>query len=695
VGGKVNGHGNPAQMMAARLLESGLGAREAGAMRLQALPPARTKALCATFMDRPAIKIPYFDLRAKENGFFRVRYLGEPTGFDALRAKALRYAQPPDTDPEVYLPPLCNWAEVARDPARAVMLTEGEFKAAAGTARVMPTIGLGGVWSWRQSKKGVPFIPALEAFQWQEREVRMCFDSDFSTNPDVMRALVALAKELSARGALPKMVALPDLPELLADGRKTGLDDFLVRKGPKALAKVFDDALPFDQAEALWAMNSEVVYIRDPGLVVNLADGRKMAPSAFKEHQFSNRHYWETQFDAKGNSKLVKKPLAPEWLKWEQRSELARVTYRPGAPRVAAGEYNYWPGWGAEARRGDVGPWRELLDYFFRGDKEARRWFEAWAAYPFQNPGEKMYAACAVWGAKHGTGKSLIGYMLGACYGKNFKEISDEELGGGFNAWAENRQFVMGDDVGSGQTGGTEAARRRATYEMVKFMVTRRTLTVNAKYMPEYEVPDCINYYFTANDPAAWALEDSDRRLFIWQAPEERLAQAFYERCDAWLKDPDGCGPALLWHLTHAVDCSWFNPRAAAMETAAKRAMIADGKGEAAAWVHALREDPEGHLRMGGVQLRGDLYSNAQLLQLYDPQGQRRGTANSLGREMKRAGFPMANGGETVRTARGPLRLYAVRNWEQWRKARAAECARHWDEHFSGGKPDKLAGEKK
>ncbi len=358
------------------------------------------------------------------------------------------------------------------------------------------------------------------------------------------------------------------------------------------------------------------------------------------------------------------------------------VQHRPGAARVADGEYNFWQGWGAEPKRGSVALWTRLLDYMFKGDAAARAWFERWCAWPVQHPGEKLYSAAVVWGHKHGTGKSLVGYSLGACYGQNFKEISDDDLGAGFNEWAENRQFVMGDDVASGVGSGTEASKRRATYELLKFMVTRRRLTVNAKYMPTYEVPDCINYLFTANDPTVFVLEDTDRRFFIWEAPHEPMPRSFYEEYDRWMADPAGLAPALLYHLQH-LDLGGFNPREHAMETAAKRAMVMDGKGDAAAWVHQLREDPDSLLRMGGVALRADLYTNAQLLLMYDPEQKKRITANGLGREMKRAGFPQANGGDAVRTAKGPARLYAVRNGDVWRRARVDAVAAHWNEHFA------------
>lgn len=661
-------HQTPKELALEDLARSGLTLDHAKALKLEALTPEQTAKLHPTFKRAPALKIPYFDLRGKPVEFYRVRYL-ELNGFDALKKKPMRYTQLPGTAPAVYFPPLggFRWDALAAARDRSLLITEGEKKAAAACAAGFPTIGLGGVWSWKSAKAGLPLIPDLAAIAWEARDVYFVFDSDFRSNPDVMRALTALASELGARGAKPRMALLP----AGADGKKVGLDDFLVACGPKDFAALLKTAEPFSMLEELWKLNAEVVYVRDPGIVIVLADGQKLTPGAFKEHAFVNRYYFERQLSKEGHEHLVKKPAAPAWLGWERRSELSRITYAPGKPRVLDGAYNYWPGWGVEPKRGDVRPWKELLDYFFDADGEARTWFERWWAYPIQHPGTKLYTASVVWGPVHGTGKSLIGYSVGKVYGKNFTEISDTDLGGSFNEWVENKQLVMGDDV-------TSSEYKKALMDELKFMITRHTLRVNAKYLPTYTVPDCVNYYFTANAPDAFTVEDTDRRYFVWEAPRAALPTAFYDRYDELLHH----GPlasALFYHLLH-LDLGGFNPRAAAPMTAAKKAMILDSKTDLGAWVATLKEAPDAVLRVGESVLAGDLFTTKQLLALYDPTESKRVSAVWLGRELKRAGFAQVNGGAVIATARGPQRLYAVRNAERWAAAKPGDIAKAYDE---------------
>ena len=51
---------------------------------------------------------------------------------------------------------------LAKDPTESILITEGELKAAKGTAEDFPTIGLGGVYNFRASNHGLFFLPELE-----------------------------------------------------------------------------------------------------------------------------------------------------------------------------------------------------------------------------------------------------------------------------------------------------------------------------------------------------------------------------------------------------------------------------------------------------------------------------------------------------------------------------------------------------
>jgi hypothetical protein len=648
---------------------SGLTDEHAKALKLLPLSAEQTGAL--GFHKGPSLQIPYFDFVGQPTDFFRLRYLGTPPGWAGVVEKPMRYVQPKGTLNEVYLPPLLDrtWEDLADDTNVAIIITEGEFKAACAAVHGLPCLGLGGVDVWRATKRGIELLPALEKIAWQGRKVIIAYDSDAATNVNVVRAQRQLAKVLMERGALPAIASLP----ATADGAKQGLDDFLVAEGPEALAELLQNAPAFPESAALWGLNEEVVYVRDPGIIIVRETGQKLNPKHFTGHAYANRHYLETII-TKDGVKSKTKPLAPRWVEWERRFEVQRVTYRPGRGELvdvagSAWEWNVWPGWGVAPKRGDIEPWTWLLDFLFKDEIKARRWFEQWCAYPLLNPGTKLYTGAVIWGLAKGTGKTALAYALMRIYGRNAIEIKNKDLKGGFNSWAENRQLVYADEI----TGGD----RRVDADYLKGLITQESVRVNAKFLPEYTLPDCINYIFTSNHPDAIFIEDYERRFFVHEVEGGPAERAKYERLDAWLK---GDGPsALFWHLLH-LNVSGFNPREHAPVTKAARAMSLAGKSDIGMWCLQLREDPKSILKLLGDKPAAEceLFTAGQLLRAYDPEGRSKVTTPGMSRELRRAGFIQVNDHLPVRTNVGLQRLWAVRG--EW----GNKSPKDMSEHFNG-----------
>jgi hypothetical protein len=658
----------------AKWRSSGLSDEHAKRLKLAALSAEETAALGSSFQKVEALRIPYFDLEGRLTKFFRARYLGKLPGFAGQAAKPQRYAQPPKTLNEVYYPPLLDvpWSQVAKDPRVGVYVTEGELKAAAGCALGLATLGLGGVDVWRATKRGVVLLPSLAEFDWTGRKVTVVFDSDAATNPAVVGAQLRLAKELTALGAVPAIVTLPATEE----GAKQGLDDYLLACGLDAFKALAEEAPLYAEAAALWEMNQEVVYVRDPGMVFVQGTKQRIAPTGFIQHAYANRHYTEVTVDKKGGVTSKKKKLAPRWLEWESRYELAGVTYAPGQPSEYEGKWNTWSGWGCEPVEGDVAPWRWLLDFVFKDKLEERAWFEKWCAYHLQFPMVKPYTSVVVWGAAHGTGKTLIGYSLMRIYGQNAVEVKNKDLHSGFNEWAEGRQFVYGDEI----TGGD----RRVDADYLKGLITQEQVRINAKYVPSYSLPDLIAYFFSTNHPDAIFMEDSDRRYFVHEVVGGPAPREAYEAYDKWLRSKEG--PSALFHHLLTLDVTGFNPKAPAPETEAKRAMSYDSKSDLGAWVADLLTAPEALLKPLGpdVAKKCDIFTTAQLLRCYDPESAKRVTANGLGRELKRAGLRQLGVGGVVGTKSGSQRLYAIRNHAEWCEAKSKDAAAHFDKFFAG-----------
>jgi hypothetical protein len=175
----------------------------------------------------PAMVIPY-----EWNGDGRPAYAR--VKLDVSDDPKRRYRAPRARGNRLYIPPTID-AFALVDTKAAIYITEGEKKTLRAVQDGLNCIGVSGVWNWKTRNGAGPDVESvpiadLEALPWQDRPVRIVFDSDAASNPNVLKAEYELATELSKRGAHVSIIRLPAGP----DGAKQGLDDFLVAHGVEA-----------------------------------------------------------------------------------------------------------------------------------------------------------------------------------------------------------------------------------------------------------------------------------------------------------------------------------------------------------------------------------------------------------------------------------------------------------------------------
>lgn len=151
------------------------------------------------------------------SGYYRLK-LKEPIG-DA------KYLSPKNSGNHVYIPAGVERLLKDHTPGEVIGLVEGEKKAQAATDAGVPTIGLSGVWNFKDSDND--FLSDLEQHNWKEKIIKIAFDSDITRKPGVKHAELRAAVEFTNRGAEVYSVRLPDEP----DGSKNGADDFIQRYG--------------------------------------------------------------------------------------------------------------------------------------------------------------------------------------------------------------------------------------------------------------------------------------------------------------------------------------------------------------------------------------------------------------------------------------------------------------------------------
>lgn len=658
-----------------KLRSSGLDHIEPARLGIEILNAPETAAVAPNFPALPALRIRYWDPRTKGARkplshrplwppFERIRIIGP--SIQNAKGKELRYLQAPNLGVCAYFPPNFDWEPVLDDPFTPIFITEGELKAAKGCDMGLPCIGLGGVSNISSQSTGVGFLPELAAVNWIQRNVYIVFDNDGQPKPDVLMAINRLGTELEQRGAVPWLLRLP-----IGDGgTKVGLDDYFVQGHTLAeFMQLVAARESLTLARELWKLNEQVVKVLDPSVVVIAETGKMLKLDAFKAH-WSNVRVPEQVLTKDGEMSLKQVPLGDRWLTWGCRRSVTGITYVPGGERFIDGDtFNTWTGWGCEPRKGDVEPFKKLLDHIFGNTKEgreARRWMLQWLAYPLQHPGTKLYTSVLLWSHEHGTGKTLIGYVMREIYGwKNTSEIGQKHMHGDFNGFAENKAFIIGDEI----TGSD----RREVADQMKSLITQTMIRINQKHIPEYDLPNLCNFYLTSNRASAIYVEDDDRRYFVWEV-QSKAPLDFFREFDTYYKSD--AGKSAIHHYLLSIDTRDFNPLAPAPMTEAKARMFEDSLSSHGAWARRLKDSPDAYLRVGKAPLQGDLYTAHELLRLFEQEGPTSVKANTLGMELKAAGIPQLpqlRWGNPERRDR----FFAVRNAEMWLKAPASAIKKH------------------
>lgn len=662
-----------------RLTASGLS--EASMLVMQVAPFCTGEAQAYGVPDqRYGFAIPYFTTAGERMDFQRLRFATVADG-------APKYLQPPGTGVEIYFPPNLqapSWQAYLDLPdRRPVTITEGELKAAKACQEMIPTIAVGGVWSFgdRATKE---LHPSLAAINWEGRSVELVFDSDQHENPHVARALRVLAGLLMKAGAKVRSVNLPDI-----DGAKVGLDDFLTSSGVAAFMGL-ERVAP---SELITKMEgyAERYALSDSGtggLVVydlEKPDSVPLSTAAFKEKR-SVDAFSEIQ----PNGKPKKIYPAKQYLEWPRRLEVDGAVYLPGAELLVDGMVNRWTGRGCEpwdepVTYHDVKLWSEMLDFLFGDQLERRAWFERWCAYPFQNPGSKMYSATFLHSPAKGLGKTIVADTLSLMYGmKNVSRPSAIAFGSEFNAWAE-REFVFVDELDTGD--------RKLVGSNIRNIVTSEFQRINEKYRPASDIKVCANLMLCSNHSDSIEIDHNERRFFVHRiVAKEPKDRSFYREYRSYFLGehmtppyPDGLRKLHRHFLD--LDMGDFDAQAEALKTDDLHDSIDVSSNDFEHWLIDVVENPEDFAKQQGVA-GCELFTLNQLEDEYrrDRPHARHSTrflATTL-RDYPRV--VCAGGGDSrgrVATCLGKTKLFAIKRQEYWSDAGTVDAVDHFDLYFT------------
>ena len=645
-----------------KLRSSGLSALCAKKLGIALYSAARTAKLQDHYREALSLFIPYYDLQGKRTTYHRVRYM-ETVGFGAGR----KYDCPKGHPPQAYFPKTLDWQSIIKDVSRTITITEGELKAACAARNKIECIGLGGVWSWKSKKLGMSFLPELEAFEWEGRRVEICYDSDIADKIQVRSALIALSRELVARGAECSMVILPNAP----NGDKLGLDDYIVLNGVKKFVAL--ERLPIQEDEATKQdLFSNWVYVKVDDDVLDFSGGDVISYRSRAHFMNATQHLRALNDDDK------MKPAATLWYNDPSRHVVHRRVFDPGTTERFTQHgpnqipcLNVYRGLAVEPRRGDVGPMLKLIDVLVDGRSDLRHWLLQWLAYPLQKPGTKLQQCVYIYSVMQGVGKSALGEVMLDIYGRftHGTMLSEDDFFGAWNSWIESNLFAFCDDLSFDGSKKSRASFKRA--------ITAESLELSAKYRTSMAISNRCNFYFTGNSPGGLPLESSgtNRRALILEIRKELGTHWFTNTFDHWRKSN---GPShWLWYLLN-YDTSGFAVHGNALDTA-----------ETELAVESTRSVMEGTIANqmldGGAFAAKKVWSAKQLYALIPTfaDTQRAPSMSVMARALYANGWKRFG---QIRASDTPLQVYWVApNSQDLMKFKPSKLLQFWrDSHFPG-----------
>lgn len=192
----------------------------------------------------PALVFPYSGPQGY-SGYSRIK----PDNPRVREGSPVKYESPKGRPNEIYFPP--GVCDRLNDTAVPLHITEGEKKALALVQHGYTTLGLVGVFGWKEPRQE-SLRPALELIPVQGRDVFIVFDSDVRHKPGVRDAETRLAVHMKQRGAHVKVVRIPDGPQGEDnDPTKLGVDDYLVAHGGDAFRRLLAEAVDPAEPSAL------------------------------------------------------------------------------------------------------------------------------------------------------------------------------------------------------------------------------------------------------------------------------------------------------------------------------------------------------------------------------------------------------------------------------------------------------------
>lgn len=181
-------------------------------------------------------------------------------------------------------------------------------------------------------------------------------------------------------------------------------------------------------------------------------------------------------------------------------------------------------------RRGNIVPFYRFMTHLIP-DKRDRLNVLRFAATMIARPDVRIGFGLLLCSVAQGVGKStLTDHILAPLVGLSNVSHPDvhRAVTGAFNGWLVNKRLVVLAEMYVGHL-GTKA------YDTLKPLMTDKTVTVNEKFRPEYELENRTQFVGSSNSRVPMFVADTDRRWFVPEVTKKKLPGSYWRGFYSWL----------------------------------------------------------------------------------------------------------------------------------------------------------------
>jgi hypothetical protein len=186
----------------------------------------------------------------------------------------------------------------------------------------------------------------------------------------------------------------------------------------------------------------------------------------------------------------------------------------------------------------DVTPLLGYLERVFPNAEE-RRQAARWAATLIARPQIKMEYGLLLVSETQGVGKTTLADILAEIIGmRNVAYVEEHDIVGRFNDWVEKRLIIC-EEIYAGHS--------TAAYNRLKAVATNKTVRVEKKNLPRYNIDNYGHVIACSNSIKALRLDNEDRRWFVPEVTEQKQGREYWAGFYHWLTHEEGYRKIVWW----------------------------------------------------------------------------------------------------------------------------------------------------